>query len=169
MFLIRFRNLVKRSEFNPSARLTLASPGFSVPAMKHAQQTIADIDAAKGAYFERSADRPQGRVRARPWKSHEIKKAESRMRTAAWRCQNDKQGRPEGFAVAMQFLVSTVSLARESGLEGLDAFRPSEAAFQHALSELVARGFDMEASKAVFRRLTRRIKSPDAGQVTSGK
>jgi hypothetical protein len=126
--------------------------------MKNVQQTVAEIDAAKGAYFERSADRPQGRVRARSRKPAEILKAESRMRTAAWRHENDKQRRPEGFAVAMQFLVSTVSLARESGLDGLDAFRPSEAAFQHALSELVARGFDMEASKAVFRRLTRRAK-----------
>ncbi len=126
--------------------------------MKHSKQTVAEIDAARSAYFERSPDRPQARIRVRSRKPEEIKKAESRMRTAAWRQENDKLRRPEGFAVAMQFLVSTVSLARESGLEGLDAFRPSEAAFQHALDELVARGFDRDAAKAVFKRLTRRTK-----------
>ena len=126
--------------------------------MKHSKQTVAEIDAARSAYFERSPDRPQARIRVRSRKPEEIKKAESRMRTAAWRQENDKLRRPEGFAVAMQFLVSTVSLARESGFEGLDAFRPSEAAFQHALDELVARGFDRDAAKAVFKRLTRRTK-----------
>jgi hypothetical protein len=126
--------------------------------MKHVQQTVAEIDAGRRQYFERDPDRPQARARARSKKPDEVKKAESRLRTAAWRHENDKQRRPEGFAVAMQFLVSTVSLARESGLEGLEAFRPSEQAFQHALSELVARGFDRQAAEAVFRRLTRRVK-----------
>jgi hypothetical protein len=126
--------------------------------MKTIQQSVAEIDAGRMQYFERSPDRPSARARARSKKPVEIVKAESRLRTAAWRQANDKLGKPEAFAVAMQFLVSTVSLARETGLEGLDAFRPSEAAFQRALSELVARGFDMEASKAVFRRLTRRAK-----------
>jgi hypothetical protein len=126
--------------------------------MKTIQQSVADIDAAREAYFGRSPDRPQGSARARSRKPPEILKAESRLRTAAWRQANDKSGKPEAFVVALQFLVSTVSLAREKGLEGLDAFRSSEAAFQHALDELVARGFDREAAKAVFRRLTRRAR-----------
>jgi hypothetical protein len=126
--------------------------------MKHDEQTVAGIDAARRQYFERSPDRPVGPARTRSRKPAEILKAESRLRTAAWRQANDKLRKPEGFAVAMQFLVSTVSLARETGLDGLDAFRPSEAAFQHALNELAARGFDREAAKAVFRRLTRRTK-----------
>jgi hypothetical protein len=138
--------------------LTFANQGFRVAGMKNIPQTVAEIDAGRQQYFARSPDRPQARVRARSRKPDAVLKAESRLRTAAWRHENDKLKKPEGSMVAMQFLVSTVDIARESGAEGLDAFRPSEAAFQHALSELVARGFDLEASKAVFRRLTRRVK-----------
>jgi hypothetical protein len=147
-----------KAEFKPSASLTFAIPGFSVPAMKTIEQSVAEIDAGRAAYFTRSPDRPRARLIAQSKKPLEIKKAESRLRTAAWRQENDKLKKPEGAAAAMQFLVSTVSLARGAGLEGLDAFRPSEAAFQHALDELVARGFDREAAKSVFRRLTRRLK-----------
>jgi hypothetical protein len=149
---------MKWSEFGTSAMLTFANEGFRVAGMKTFQRSVAAIDADRVACFARSPDRPQARVRVRSRKPDAVLKAESRMRTAAWRHENDKLKKPEGSMVAMQFLVSTVDIARESGAEGLDAFRPSEAAFQHALSELVARGFDMEASKAVFRRLTRRVK-----------
>ena len=79
------------------------------------------------------------------------------MNTAAWRQQNDKLKRPEGAAAALQFLVSSVAVARKCGLDGLDAFRNSEVAFQHALNELVSRGFDREQCKAAYKRLTRLV------------
>jgi hypothetical protein len=60
-------------------------------AMKTIEQTVEHIDAARKAYFERSPDRPQGRVRARSRKPAEIVKAESRLRTAAWRADLDKR------------------------------------------------------------------------------
>ena len=69
--------------------------------MKHNQQTVEQIDAGKEAYFTRHPDGPQGRVRPRSRKSAEILKAESRMRTAAWRADLDKRGRPESDTVAL--------------------------------------------------------------------
>jgi hypothetical protein len=121
-------------------------------------QTVDEIDKARRQYFARSPDRPCARVRTRSRQPKEVTRAKDRLKTAAWRHQNDKLKRPEGAAAAMQFLVSTVAVARESGLEGLEAFRHSEAAFQHALDELVSRGFDRAECKAVYKRLTRRAK-----------
>ena len=124
--------------------------------MKHNQETVEQIDAARTAYFERLPDRPSGRVRPPNRQSTELAKAKSRLRTAAWRSDLDKRKRPEGAAVAMQFLSSVVDVARITGREGLDAFKMTDAAFEHALDALEQRGFARAECKAVFRRLTRR-------------
>jgi hypothetical protein len=126
--------------------------------MKQRQQTIEQIDAARRQYFERSSDRPQGRVRTRDRKPSEVLKAESRMRTAAWRRQNDGLKKPEAYHCLRQFLASMLDIVRQSGHEGLEDFRETEKAFQHALATLEQRGFDKEQAKAVFKRLTRRSK-----------
>ena len=122
-----------------------------------APQSVAEIDQARAAYFERNPDRPQGRVRVRSRKPAEILKAESRMRTAAWRNQNDGRKRPEAYHCAMQFLASMLVIVRQSGHEGLQDFRETERAFQHALATLEARGYDKVQAMAVFKRLTRRV------------
>jgi hypothetical protein len=126
--------------------------------MTNDQQTVDEIDKARRQYFSRSPDRPQGRVRTRSRQPKEVVRAKDRLKTAAWRDKLDRLKRPEGAAVAMQFLVSTVAVAREAGLDGLEAFRNSEVAFQHALDELVSRGFDRDECKSVVKRLTRRAK-----------
>jgi hypothetical protein len=109
--------------------------------MKTIQQTVEQIDAARKAYFERSPDRPQGRVRTRTRKPAEVVKAESRMRTAAWRASLDKRGRPETDQVALQFLPET------------------KKAFDKMFNAMAERGFQRnEVVEAVVKRLTRRAR-----------
>jgi hypothetical protein len=135
--------------------------------MKHVQQTVAEIDLAKGQYFERSSDRPQGRVLVRSRKSDEIRKAESRMRTAAWRCQLDKLGRPESYQVALQLLVCLIHVARKSGFE-VEDLPETKRAFETMFTVMEERGFQRSEVEAVLKRLKRRTRDDrDVGQVTS--
>jgi hypothetical protein len=135
--------------------LTFAVFRDSMIAMKHVQQTVAEIDAARRQYFERSPDRPQGRVRARSRKPAEVVKAESRMRTAAWRDSLDKLGRPESDTVALQFLVSLIEVAREAGKEVAD-LPETQSAFDRMFAVMTERGFQRSEVEAVIRRITRR-------------
>jgi hypothetical protein len=59
--------------------------------------------------------------------------------------------------VALQFLLSTIDVARAAGFEVGD-MPETQAAFKHALDALEARGFDREQAMAVYKRLTRRIR-----------
>ena len=125
---------------------------------KH-QQTVAEIDAAREAYFARSSDRPQGRVRTRSRQPAEKVKAKSRLRTAAWRDSLDKRGRPETAQVAVQILVSLVEVARESGCEVEDV-PETKAAFAKMFEAMVRRGFERAECEDVVKRLTRRVRRP---------
>ena len=123
--------------------------------MKHIQQTLAEIDAARQQYFERDPHRPQGRVRARSRKSDEIKKAETRMRTAAWRNQLDRIGRPESDTVAIQFLMCLIEVGRESGYE-VEDLPETRKAFDKLFAVMAERGFQRGEVEAVIKRMTRR-------------
>jgi hypothetical protein len=122
-----------------------------------APQSVAEIDQARAAYFERNPDRPQGRVRARSRKPADVLKAESRMRTAAWRSQLDKLGRPESDQVALQFLVCLIDVAREAGHEVAD-LPETRRAFDRMFAAMSERGFQRSEVEAVVRRMTRRAK-----------
>lgn len=124
--------------------------------MKHDQQSVAEINAGRKAYFDRSPDRPQGRVRQRSRKPSEILKAESRLRTAAWRADLDKRGRPESAAVALQFLVSLIDVARESDFE-VEDLPETKRAFDRLFDTMTQRGFQRTEVEAVVKRLTRRV------------
>jgi hypothetical protein len=119
--------------------------------------TVDQIDQARQQYFARSPDRPQGRVRTRSRKSEEIKKAESRLRTAAWRSQLDKLGRPESDTVAIQLLVCLIDVARESGFEVAD-LPETKKAFDKMFDVMTERGFQRGEIEAVIKRLTPRAK-----------
>ena len=110
--------------------------------MKHDQQTVEQIDAARRQYFERSPDRPQGRVRGRTRQPVELVKAKSRLRTAAWRDSLDKLGRPESDQVAVQLLVCLIDVAREAGHEVAD-LPETKAAFDRMFAVMTERGFQL--------------------------
>lgn len=121
------------------------------------EQSVADIDEARSAYFSRNPDRPQGRVRTRSRKPAEILKAESRMRTAAWRDSLDKLGRPESDQVAIQLLVSLIDVARESGFE-VQELPETRKAFDRMFAVMEQRGFQRNEVEAVVKRMTRRVR-----------
>ena len=139
------------------AQLTLAGPGLNVPAMKLNQPTVAEIDAAQQSYFTRLPDRPQGRLRPRSKQPVEVLKAKSRLRTAAWRADLDKRGRPESATVALQLLVSLIDVAREAGFEVAD-LPETRAAFDKMFIAMAERGFQRAECEAVVRRLMRRTR-----------
>lgn len=118
-------------------------------------RSVASIDAARKQYFTRSPDRPQGRVRTRIRQSEEIKKAKSRLRTAAWRNDLDKRGRPESDTVALQLLVCLIDVARESGCS-VEDLPETKAAFVRMFEALEQRGFKHDEVASVIKRLTRR-------------
>jgi hypothetical protein len=126
-------------------------------AMKTIEQTVEHIDAARKAYFERSPDRPQGRVRARSRKPAEIVKAESRLRTAAWRADLDKRGRPESDTVAVTLLLCLIDVARDSGFEVAD-LPETKRAFDKVFAVMAERGYQRNEVEAVIKRMTRRVR-----------
>jgi len=125
-------------------------------------QTVAEIDRARESYFTRSTDRPQGRIRMRSRKPGEVKKAESRLRTAAWRDGLDKRGRPESDAVALQLLVCLIHVARDSGY-AVEDLPETKRAFDRMFSIMEQRGFQRSEVAAVVKRLTRRTGDRDDG------
>lgn len=62
------------------------------------------------------------------------------MRTAAWRCQNDKLGRPETALVVKQFMVSLIEVAREAGHQVEDMPETREA-LDGMFAAMTERGF----------------------------
>ena len=123
------------------APLTFAGPRTLIPLIKNNhRQAVEQIDAARNAYFERSPDRPQSRVRTRSRQPKEAVKAKDRMRTAAWRCQNDKLGRPETALVVKQFMVSLIEVAREAGHQVEDMPETREA-LDGMFAAMTERGF----------------------------
>ena len=124
---------------------------------KTIEQSVAEIDAARQQYFERSPDRPQGRARLRIRKPAEVVKAESRLRTAAWRADLDKRGRPESNAVAVQLLICLIEVARDAGFDVAD-LPETKRAFGQLFAVMAQRGFQRTEVEAVIRRMTRRIR-----------
>lgn len=56
---------------------------------------IAEMDAARGAFFERDPDRPDNKfVKPRRRQPIEIRKAQQRLRTARWRSEMDRRRAP---------------------------------------------------------------------------
>jgi hypothetical protein len=126
--------------------------------MKTVEKSVASIDADRAAYFTRSPDRPQARVIARSRKAPEIKKAESRLRTAAWRIDLDKRGRPESDTVAVTLLLCLIDVARESGHEVADMPEVKKA-FDKLFDTMAERGYQRTEVEAVIKRMTRRSKT----------
>lgn len=111
--------------------------------------TVDQIDQAKLEYFSRSPDRPESRaVRRRPCQPKEIVKAKTRLRTAAWRSENDKLKRPESYTVAVAFMLAAL---RVEGVKHLDPM--VSPVFSAMVKDLIARGYDGDEVCKVVRRL----------------
>jgi hypothetical protein len=112
-------------------------------------ETVDQIDRSTREYFSRSSDRPDAvAVRRRPVQPQAIKKAKTRMRTAAWRCQLDRLRRPESYTVALAFLLAAL---RVESVKHLDP--TVSPVFVAMLKDLIDRGYDPNEVTAVVRRL----------------
>lgn len=127
--------------------------------MQH-QSTIAadaaDIRRMNAEYFARLPDRPSTEfVPVRQRQDPEIRKAKAQARTAAWRLQSDRLGRPEARDVGMALLTALVTSPDLLAMTGRELRFVGA-----ALADLEARGFDREQTKAVMRRLRNRLVDP---------
>jgi hypothetical protein len=122
---------------------------------------IAELNHRRATEFERSEDRPDSRTAAPGQRmSLDQKRARDRLRTASWRCQQDRLKRPEANVIAMALLKAVCT----ASAEGFDA--DSKAILGAALLDLHRRGYALAEVKEVMRRLRIRYKAEDQKKLT---
>ncbi|MHB8267124.1 hypothetical protein [Bradyrhizobium sp.] len=113
---------------------------------------ISRINQLQRQYHPRSESRPRSRTiehSGRP--DPAVTKAKDRFRTAGWRSENDKLGRPEASTISMAILKAVCTA------ESVDQFdEKSVGILTKALRDLEARGYSLAETKVVMRRLRKR-------------
>lgn len=116
---------------------------------------IAEMDDAKGVYFQRDPDRPDSTfVKPRRRQPVEVRRAQQRLRTARWRSERDRRKAPTTEQVGMALAVALATTSWSDKLTSADYDL-----IRRALDDLQARGFSIEEAKKTMRRL--RIKMVD--------
>jgi hypothetical protein len=113
---------------------------------------ISQIELLQRQYQTRSESRPRSRTiehAGRP--DPALRKAKDRLRTAAWRNEQDQLCRPEAAVIAMALLKA---LCTSESVEQID--EKSVGILTKALHDLEARGFSLVETRAVMRRLRKR-------------
>jgi hypothetical protein len=121
------------------------------------RRTVDRIDADRREHLFRMTDRPSTEfVPVRQRQHPDIVKAKAQARTAAWRMQGDRLGRPEARDIGMALVTALVTsdLSRLTVESGETTFITS------ALADLAARGFDRKQTLLVLRRLRNRLVDP---------
>lgn len=117
---------------------------------------ISEMDAAKGAYFQRDADRADNRfVKPRRRQPIEVRRAQQRLRTARWRREKDRRRAPTVAEVGMSLAVALATTSWSDRLTSADYDL-----IRRALDALQARGFSIEEAKRTLRRLRIRLVDP---------
>ena len=117
---------------------------------------VAALDETRRAEYFRDPDRPDAKfLRSRRGRQHpDVVRAQARVRVANWRVQQDRRGAPTTAQVGMA-LVSALATASLAELTASD-----HALVGRMLQDLVQRGFDIQETKAVLRRLRNRLVDP---------
>lgn len=119
---------------------------------------INQMNAAKGAYFQRDPDRPDS-VFVKPGRRRqpvEVSRAKARLRTARWRSEMDRRRAPTVEQVGMALATALATTSWSDTLTALDYDL-----IRRALADLQARGFSIDEARRTLRRL--RIKLVDPG------
>ncbi|MEZ0059837.1 hypothetical protein [Bradyrhizobium ottawaense] len=117
---------------------------------------IAEMDSARGAYFQRDPDRPDNMfVKPRRRQPVEVSRAKARLRTARWRSEKDRRRAPTVSEVGMSLAVALATSSWSDRLTSLDYDL-----LRRALDDLQARGFSVEETKKTMRRLRLRLVDP---------
>ncbi|MGY3356279.1 hypothetical protein ACVWZK_002942 [Bradyrhizobium sp. GM0.4] len=115
-----------------------------------ADRVVAEIDETRRAEHWRDPDRPDPRVFAprRVRVPPEIVKAQTRLRTAAWRNRMDRRRAPTGREVGMALVAALITSSMSEIMESSD-----RGILAKALVDLDRRGFSVTEAKATLRRL----------------
>jgi hypothetical protein len=117
--------------------------------------TIQTIDHVRLTGFQRSGSRPSGKLRRPPSETKKaFTRASGRLRTAAYRCNLDRQRKPESSVVAMALLAAVVT---RTSSKTFDA--DSVAIVSAAFSDLISRGYERSEIEAVFKRFRKMLVS----------
>ncbi|WP_256805750.1 hypothetical protein [Bradyrhizobium sp. Bra64] len=128
--------------------------------------TIAELDAAKGSYFQRDPDRADSRfVKPRRRQPVEVSRAKARLRTARWRSEMDRRKAPTVEQVGMALATALATTSWSDRLTQLDYDLLSR-----ALDDLQARGFSITETRKTLRRLRIKLVDPAdrAGEESEG-
>jgi hypothetical protein len=118
---------------------------------------INQMDAVKGAYFQRDPDRPDNLfVKPRSRQPLEVRRAQQRLRTARWRSEMDKRKAPTTTEVGLALATALATTSWQDRLTPADYDL-----IRRALMDLEARGFSIDEARRTLRRL--RIKLVDPG------
>lgn len=115
--------------------------------------SVAEIDQVRTTVFSRNPDRPSGHfVRPRvTGDNRDVARARQRLRTAAWRADNDRRGRPSADQIGRALLMAVVTSPDFAYL--LDS---ELSVVRRALNAMQANGFDLLEMQDVMRKIRRR-------------
>ncbi|MEH2536498.1 MULTISPECIES: hypothetical protein [unclassified Bradyrhizobium] len=117
---------------------------------------VDQIDRRKESEFWRDPDRPsRAFVPTRQKQDPAIRRAKARARTAAWRNELDRLGRPEARDIGMSLVTALASSPDLLSMTG-----PEVRFVSAALADLESRGFDRAQVLRVLRRLRNRLLDP---------
>lgn len=122
--------------------------------MQHSHRntaTVAEIDQVRIATFSRNPDRPDGRFVRNRVAGRDVAKARQRLRTAAWRSDNDRRGRPSSDQIGRALLMAVVTSP-----DFADLVEGELTVVRMALNSMQENGFDLAEVQDVMRKIRRR-------------
>ena len=134
--------------------------------------SVAEIDQVRIATFTRNPDRPSGQfVRNRvTGDSRDVARARQRLRTAAWRAENDRRARPTSDQIGRALLMAVVTSPDFASLIDNEL-----TVVRRALNAMSENGFSISEVQDVMRKIRRRHVNPadrdacDGGNPGCGK
>jgi hypothetical protein len=119
---------------------------------------VARIDETRVAEHFRNPDRPDAKfIKARRRQDPAVRRAKTRLRTAAYRNRLDQRGTPSTYEIAMALVVALVTTPSSSLMS-----RSDWTLVGRALADLQRRGFDLAEVRSTLRKLRDRIDPADS-------
>ncbi|WP_159011758.1 hypothetical protein [Bradyrhizobium sp. S69] len=117
------------------------------------RSSVEQIDHVRLTGFQRAGTRPSGKLRRPTPESAKARaRASGRLRTAVYRCNLDRNKKPESSVVAMALLAAVVT---QTSLKAFDA--ASVSIVTAAFADLQERGYERSEIEAVFKRFRKML------------
>lgn len=116
------------------------------------RRIVDKLDETKNAEYFRNPDRP-GAVRRSQPRDPAVIRAQSRLRVAAWRVEQDRKRAPTVNQIGMRLAVALATM------ENLDQLNPGDPGIVgRMLLDLQSQGFDVGETLATLKRLRKRLR-----------